>query len=109
MYFITGPILFVMLSTAILVYLAAYWLTGVLIARLVPAFRARYRVTRIAVPMVLCGTMWMFGILLELTFMYATALLVPVAVVGVLLTRHLIPPAHWSASEALDAGEIQSL
>lgn len=99
----SAPILLALSLAALTIYALAWSCAGVLVARLVPALRARYRQTRILTPIVLCATMWLLLDWLEFIFMWGTVLLIPFSIVGLLLTRHLVPTTKkWAATAPLD-------
>jgi len=83
-------------------YLLAYISIGIVLARLVPAFRNRYQVYRVVLPAVLCSTTWLLLWVLGVSFLVLTACLIPPGFVGLLLTKKMVPKPLLEVEGLLD-------
>jgi len=109
MYVFSFGFVIIMWAVGLGIYLLAYIPLGVLLARLIPAFRSNYKVYAKVAPVVLCATLWMVYPFVPFPFFLATLAVVPIAWIGLRLTRHLRPPKQWSASELLDGDQLRKL
>ena len=102
MYSISFAFLLPLAIAAALIYLFTYIATGLVIARLVPWLRERYRVARFAVPIALLCSAWAVVFLEDDWPVPMTLILLPLSAVGLILTRKMIPGRKVGAPAVLD-------
>ena len=102
MYGIGHAFIIPILSAAVLLYAYGWIAVGLVLARLVPPLRERYRYTRFVAPIILLALMWTLGSVSATMAIGINLGAIVLGSVGLILTRKMVPKYKVEVTGVLD-------